>query len=358
MAHQKVPRPSTVYHLTKKEHLNSILDDGVIRRFDDTECWFCESLDKMRAYMAQTVLCEGKPYYAVGGQICRYPKFVPEDYVLLKLTPRGYEDNWYRWNQEIPPGSSRELMQAAKEFSMLKIGYRGDLAFKDAEIIDVPQFVRYGVVRKLPALTEGELRYSLGEKLKECWDTYKNSLLTLSAEELIKRAEEIAAMQVCYSELRCIESDLGRGLCSFLLQRDDPLSALSEAWIAHRNVDVGETLQSLLDDLCRDGLNQVRESARQTVKELLETYPHDSFQLMTPSGFVDLTPNETEILLRGEAVMAHPGASEYELPVPAEEILELEIETLTQGEDGRWYALVDTPAPQLDASEQGLQMNM
>ena len=57
MAYQKVPRPSTVYHLTKKEHLDSILDDGVIRRFDDTECWFCESLEKMKAYMAQTVLC-------------------------------------------------------------------------------------------------------------------------------------------------------------------------------------------------------------------------------------------------------------------------------------------------------------
>ena len=92
MAYEKVPRPSTVYHLTKKEHLDSILDDGVIRRFDDTECWFCESLEKMKAYMAQTVLCEGKPYYAVGGQLCRYPKFVPEDYVLLKLTPCGYED--------------------------------------------------------------------------------------------------------------------------------------------------------------------------------------------------------------------------------------------------------------------------
>ena len=35
MAYQKVPRPSTVYHMTKKEHLDSILDDGVIRRFDD-----------------------------------------------------------------------------------------------------------------------------------------------------------------------------------------------------------------------------------------------------------------------------------------------------------------------------------
>lgn len=358
MAYEKVPGPSTVYHLTKKENLDSILNDGMIRCFDDTECWFCESLDKMKAYMEQTVLCEGKPYYAVGGQLCRYPKFAPEDYAILKLTPWLREEKWYRWNQEVPPNSSKEVVEAAREFSQLKIGYRGDLAFKDAEIIDVPQFVRYGAVRKLPALTERELRYSLGEKLKECWDTYKNSLLTLSAEELIKQAEEIAAVQVCYSELRCIESDLDRDLCSFLLQQDDPLSALSEARMAQQNVDVGETFQSLLDDLYRDGSNQVRAPARQTVKELLETYPHDSFQFMTPSGFVDLTPNETEILLRGEAVMAHPGASGYELPVPAEEILELEIETLEQGEDGRWYALVDTPAPQMDASEQGLQMNM
>ena len=358
MAYEKVPGPSTVYHLTKKENLDSILEDGLIRRFNDTECWFCESLDKMKAYMGQTVLCEGKPYYAVGGQLCFYPKFVPEDHVILKLTPCRREGNWYRWNQEVLPNSSKELVEAAREFSQLKIGYRGNLAFKDAEIIDVPQFVCCGVVKKLPALTESELRYSLSKRLKECWDAYKNSLLTLSAEELIKRAEEIAAMQVCYSELRCIESDLDRDLCSFLLQQDDPLSAMGEAWMAHQNVDVGETFQSLLDDLYRDGLNQVREPIHQTVKELLEAYPHDSFQLMTPSGFVDLTPNETEILLRGEAVMAHPGASGYALPVPAEEILELEIETLKQGEDGRWYALVDTPAPQMDASEQGLQMNL
>ena len=125
MAYQKVPRPSTVYHLTKKEHLDSILDDGVIRRFNDTECWFCESLDKMKAYMGQTVLCEGKPYYAVGGQLCRYPKFVPEDYVLLKLTPSHAKDNWYRWDQEIPPDSPKELARAAREFSLLKIGSRG-----------------------------------------------------------------------------------------------------------------------------------------------------------------------------------------------------------------------------------------
>ena len=53
MAYEKVPRPSTVYHLTQKGNLDSILDDGRIRRFSDTECWFCESLDKMKAYRSE-----------------------------------------------------------------------------------------------------------------------------------------------------------------------------------------------------------------------------------------------------------------------------------------------------------------
>lgn len=149
MAYVKAQIPSEVYHLTKGKNLDSILNDGKIRRFNDTECWFCESLTKMRSYMEQTVLCEGKPYYAVGGQLCRYPKFIPEDYVILKLTPCRREGNWYRWNQEVPPGSSKELVQAAKEFSALKIGFRGDLAFKDVEIIDVPRFLCGEVVYRL-----------------------------------------------------------------------------------------------------------------------------------------------------------------------------------------------------------------
>ena len=61
MAYVKEHAPSEVYHLAKKENLNSILDDGMIRRFSDTECWFCADLQKMRAYMEQTVMCEGKP---------------------------------------------------------------------------------------------------------------------------------------------------------------------------------------------------------------------------------------------------------------------------------------------------------
>ena len=146
----KAPIPSEVYHLTRRDKLEDILADGRIRRFDDTECWFCESLEKMKAYMERTVLCEGKSYFGVGGQLCHYPKFEPEQYVILKLTPRRREGNWYRWNQEIPPNSSKELAKAAAEFSKLKICYRGDLVFRDVEMIDVEAFLRGEIICQKP----------------------------------------------------------------------------------------------------------------------------------------------------------------------------------------------------------------
>mgnify|MGYP000110407449 CR=1 FL=1 len=70
-------------YLRKKENLNSILEDGMIRRFSDMECWFCVDLQKMKAYMEQTVMCEGKPYYSVAGQLCRYPRFSLSSFTLI-----------------------------------------------------------------------------------------------------------------------------------------------------------------------------------------------------------------------------------------------------------------------------------
>ena len=64
------------------------------------------------------------------------------------MTPCRREGNWYRWNQEIPLNSPPELVQAAAEFSKLKIGYRGDLAFKSAEVIDVEAFLRGEIIRR------------------------------------------------------------------------------------------------------------------------------------------------------------------------------------------------------------------
>lgn len=141
MAYTKARIPTEVYHLPKKENLCSIVADKRIRRFGDTECWFCRTPEDMLRYMEYTVLCEGKPYIATGGRIKHYPKFVPEDYVLLKLTPSKWEDKWYQWNQELPVNASPEAKVEAREFSELKIGYRGDLRFSKMEVIDLEQIM-------------------------------------------------------------------------------------------------------------------------------------------------------------------------------------------------------------------------
>ena len=248
MAYQKVPRPSTVYHLTKKEHLDSILDDGVIRRFDDTECWFCESLDKMKAYMAQTVLCEGKPYYAVGGQLCRYHKFVPEADVLLKLRPCDQPDNWYRWNQEVPPGSSRELMQAAKEFSLLKIGYRGDMAFKEPEVIDVAIFLEDGIMQGEPVQTTSELRELLFEHVEREQREYTDSLYRMTQGQLIANAGGIEANRFCYNALLTMRLD--RKQLKVLAAMDNPLEAVRDAWASAQEVGQEEEFSHTLFEIC------------------------------------------------------------------------------------------------------------
>ena len=119
MAYVKVKIPDTVYHLTERRNLNGILSDEKIRRYGDTECWFCRSIPDLLRYMEYTVMNEGKPYIAVGGMMKRYPAFIPEDYVVLKLTPRYREGNWFKWMQELPPNSPPELIAQGKEFSDL-----------------------------------------------------------------------------------------------------------------------------------------------------------------------------------------------------------------------------------------------
>ncbi len=142
MSYSKVKIPSEVYHLTKRKNAEQILKDGKVMRFGDSECWFCRSIPDLLRYMEYTVFCEGKPYIDTDGSVKRYPPFVPEEYRVLKLTPRYREGNWYQWNQEIPPNSPPELVEQAKEFSRLKIGFRGDLRFKDAEVLEVSQIMK------------------------------------------------------------------------------------------------------------------------------------------------------------------------------------------------------------------------
>ena len=147
--------PTELYHYTKRENLEKILDDGRIRRFGDRESWFCQSLDDMLELMKATVMQEGKPYIKVGGRIGYYPEFNPEDYVILKLIPRWQSGEWVRWMQEVPDDSPQEFKDAAYSFSMLKVGFRGDLKFqKDPEVIEVAVLLQQEMKQEAPVQSQ------------------------------------------------------------------------------------------------------------------------------------------------------------------------------------------------------------
>lgn len=132
MAYERIDRPKgLLYHYTKHENVDAILKDGRIRRFKDTESWFCTSLEHILRLMELTVMQEGKLYYDVNGLPRRYPPFVPEEYVVLELSPRYQNGDWVIWNQEFPDGTPEVILKLGEEFSHLKIGFRGDLKFHE-----------------------------------------------------------------------------------------------------------------------------------------------------------------------------------------------------------------------------------
>ena len=136
MGYERIQKPEgRLYHYTRKENLESILRDGRIRKFCDRETWFTKSLADTLRLMSLTVMQEGAAYYDASGRLQRYPAFVPEDYVVLELTPRYQSGEWVIWNQELPPNAPESVKELAEEFSHLKLGYRGDLKFWENPVI-------------------------------------------------------------------------------------------------------------------------------------------------------------------------------------------------------------------------------
>lgn len=57
------------------------------------------------------------------------------------------------------------------------------------------------------------------------------------------------------------------------------------------------------------------------LKEWIESHPQSSFDIMTPGGYVFLTPERAKELLEGKDMNAHPGISGYDIMISAEELL-------------------------------------
>ena len=96
----------------------------------------------------------------------------------------------------------------------------------------------------------------------------------------------------------------------------------------------------------------------QTLKDLLEACPEDSFHFMTPFGYVDLNAHDAERLRQGAAMPAHAGESGWEIPIPAEKLLEQELVSARKAENGQWYAITTDPQPEMVETEQMQEMQL
>ena len=155
-----------------------------------------------------------------------------------------------------------------------------------------------------------------------------------------------------------------------------PVSAVCAAFAAQSSAYPPETLKPDVAPTCGSAANTKKEFKMstefyceefpteqngkpvQTLKDLLEACPEDSFHFMTPVGYVDLTAQDAEQLRQGAAMPAHAGESGWEIPIPAEKLLQQELVTARKTESGQWYAITTDPQPEMVESEQVQEMHL
>lgn len=217
-------------------------------------------------------------------------------------------------------------------------------------------------------MTEQEMMTLLRKKLDNGMARYQKEWRQKPASELVELASEIAAAQFVYKELA--EGSYSAEYMEYLLRFENPLEVVTDQWISEQNVDFSEELTHALWTLWDKGESESEytldpeyapvsaEEVRITLREFIVAHPNASFDMMTPGGYVYLTPETAQLLLAGQSVKGNPGSSEFARDIPAEELLEQEICTADFSK-GAWRILSDhNPEPRLEQGpfEQGVTM--
>ena len=90
------------------------------------------------------------------------------------------------------------------------------------------------------------------------------------------------------------------------------------------------------------------------VKDFITQHPGAALDMMTPGGYVYLTPEKAQALLGGESTTGHPGSPEYAMEIPAEELLSQHIHSANYSK-GVWHML--TSYDQEEGQDVGLEID-
>lgn len=208
----------------------------------------------------------------------------------------------------------------------------------------------------------------LREKLDLNWNDYMGKLGRLSKGSLIEKSDEITATRFVYNEL--YGGGYPEDYMEYLLRFENPLEVARDQWISEQSVNHNEELNHVLWNLMDKGdaeqyytldpeyIPVLEADKIVTVRDFIENHPGATLDIMTPGGYVYLTPVKAQILLSGQSVKGHLGHPDDATDVSAEEMLNQEVRDANLS-DGVWYLIsnyIRDTEQNLNSFEQGVNM--
>lgn len=183
---------------------------------------------------------------------------------------------------------------------------------------------------------ENKNQVLLFDRIQENYAAFAGQWSAMTPSELIEKAEKIYAAQMVRGHL--MES-VDEQQAEWLLRFENPLEIMQDKWINENGMemvhdeDFSHALWAVMD--CQDTENLYPlahgveptpgRDAPVTVREFIERHPGASFDMMTPGGFVYLTPERAKLLLAEQSVKGHPGEIEYAMEITADDLLNQEV---------------------------------
>jgi hypothetical protein len=181
-------------------------------------------------------------------------------------------------------------------------------------------------------MKEKELLEKLREKLDRNNKAFQEDWLSSSKSTLIEKASEIFATNTAYNEL--YGGDYPLDYLEYLLRFENPLEVVRDKWVEEIELPLDEEMCHVLWDISdKEYAEEIYELDEEyivkgndneplTVREFLKKHPDDNIQMMTPGGYVSLTPALTKALLSRDSVREHPGDPAYSVEIHADELLD------------------------------------
>jgi hypothetical protein len=135
---REIEQPPIVYHMTERENLESIMESGKIKSFNDFLTYFLTDAEKAPLYIELTGAMTGRQYYNTDGIRKTAPPLIVADMVVLKLIPKRKEKlEWFRENIKGTRSEYETILWHA--FNECSVCHYGDFQFdkEQVEIIEL-----------------------------------------------------------------------------------------------------------------------------------------------------------------------------------------------------------------------------